>query len=91
MTEKQEATIKCPFFVKTWANSLECESLIGRSAMLARFSSSAAMKEHVGRCCAREDGGSCPLALNLYDRYRRQEELERKRKQERKEMYLKEA
>ena len=33
----------------------------------------AAMKEHVRRCCAREDGGSCPLALNLYDRYRRQE------------------
>ena len=91
MTEKQEATIKCPFFVKTWANSLECESLIGHSAMLTKFSSAAAMKEHAKRCCMREDGGACPLAMNLYDRYRRQEELERQRKKERREMYLKEA
>ena len=89
MTEKQESTIKCPFFVKTWGNSLECESLIGSSAMLTKFTSAAAMKEHVRRCCAMEDGGRCLLAMNLYDKYRRLESLERQRQKERKEMYLK--
>ena len=89
MTEKQETAIKCPFFVKTWGNALECESLIGSSAMLTKFASAAAMKEHARRCCALEDGGRCPLAMNLYDKYRRREELEKKRDRERREMYLK--
>ena len=90
MTEKQEAAVKCPFFLCSRKNTLECESMIGDSAMLTRFPSVSAMNEHVRRYCAREDGGKCPLAMNLYDKYRRLEELERERGKQRKLMYLKE-
>lgn len=90
MTEKQQAAIKCPFFVDSRKNTLECESFIGSAAMLTRFPDVPAMMEHVERCCAKEDGGKCPLALNLYDKYTRLERLEQERAKQRKQMYLKE-
>ena len=90
MTEKQEAGIKCPFFIGSHKNTLECESVIGSAAMLTRFPSVSAMNEHVKRYCAREDGGKCPLAMTLYDKYLRLEELQREREKQRKLMYLKE-
>ncbi len=90
MTEKQQAAIKCPFFVDSRKNTLECESFIGSAAMLTRFPDVPAMMEHVERCCAKEDGGKCPLALNLYDKYARLEQLENERDRQRKYLYLKE-
>ena len=90
MTEKQEAAVRCPFFIGSRKTVLECESMIGSAAMLTRFPSVSAMNEHVRQYCAREDGGKCPLAMNLYDKYLRLEELQRERDRQRKLMYLKE-
>ena len=74
MTAKQEANIKCPFFRSSRKDTLECESFIGSAAMLTRFADVAAMSEHVRQYCVHEDGGRCPLAMSLYDKY---EQLER--------------
>lgn len=84
MTEKQETAVKCPFFEGSWKNTIQCESMIGSAAMLTRFSDGTALKTHVKRFCSKEDGGTCPLAMNLYDKYRRLESLERERAKERK-------
>ena len=89
MTEKQETAVKCPFFVGSWKNTIQCESMIGSAAMLTRFPDGAALKNHVKRFCSKEDGGTCPLAMNLYDKYRRLESLERERAKERKLLDLK--
>lgn len=89
MTEKQQINIKCPFFVDSRKTTIECESFIGSAAMLTRFPDVPAMLEHVERYCVKEDGGKCPLALNLYDKYVRLERLEQEREKQRKLMYLK--
>ena len=89
MTEKQEALVKCPFYVNSWKTAIECESFIGSAAMFSRFPNVPAMLEHVGKYCAKEDGGRCPLAMNLYDKYERLERIARERDKVRKYMYLK--
>ena len=89
MTEKQQAHVKCPFFLDSHRFTIECESMIGSAAMLTRFSSVAALAAHVRLYCMKEDGGKCPLAMNLYDKYRRLEELAERRDRERHDMYLK--
>ena len=89
MTEKQEAAVKCPFFVGSWKNTIQCESMIGSAAMLTRFPEGGALREHVRRYCAKEDGGACPLAMNLYDKYARLERLERERAKARRLLDLK--
>ncbi len=89
MTEKQHANVKCPFFLDSHRETIRCESLIGSAAMLTRFSSVADMTAHVNRYCVKEDGGKCPLAMNLYDKYRRLEALADQRAKERRDMYLK--
>ena len=90
MTAKQEAMIKCPFFRGSRKDTIECESFIGSAAMLTRFSDVAAMTEHVRQYCVREDGGRCPLAMNLYDKYEQLERAEEARQKRRREMFLKE-
>lgn len=89
MTERQENTVKCPFYIASRRNILECESFIGSAAMLTRFPDVSAMSEHVRKYCSREDGGKCPLAMNLYDKYLRLEQLERERERRRRLMDLK--
>ena len=90
MTEKQEANVRCPFFLDSRKTVIQCESFIGSAAMLTRFPNVPAMLAHVEKYCAKEDGGKCPLALNLYDKYARLEKLEQEREKRRKLMYLKE-
>ena len=89
MTEKQEAAVKCPFFVGSWKNTIQCESMIGSAAMLTRFPDGAALKCHVKKYCAKEDGGTCPLAMNLYDKYEQSERLEQERRKARRLLGLK--
>ena len=89
MTERQHVIVKCPFFQDSRKNMIQCESLIGSAAMLTRFPDVSALREHVERYCAKEDGGTCPLAMNLYDKYTRLEQLEQEREKQRKLMYLK--
>lgn len=89
MTEKQHALIKCPFFVGSRKTAIECESFIGNAAMFTRFPNVPAMMTHVKQYCAKEDGGKCPLAMNLYDKYERLERIAREREKVRKYMYLK--
>ena len=90
MTEKQHAMIKCPFFVNSRNAAIECESFIGSAAMFTRFPNVTAMMEHVRSYCSKEDGGRCPLAMNLYDKYARLERLAREREKVRRYLYLKE-
>ena len=90
MTEKQHALVKCPFFVDSRKTAIECESLIGSAAMYTRFPDVPALLAHVEKYCAKEDGGKCPLAMNLYDKYARLERIGRERERVRKYMYLKE-
>ena len=90
MTEKQQALVKCPFFVNSRKDAIECESFIGSAAMFTRFPNVPALLAHVGKYCSKEDGGRCPLAMNLYDKYERLERIARERERIRKYMDLKE-
>lgn len=90
MTAKQEAIIKCPFFQGSRKDIIACESYIGSAVMLTKFADVAAMSEHVRQYCVREDGGRCPLAMSLYDKYEQLERAEEARQKRRREMNLKE-
>ena len=76
MTAKQETIVKCPFYMGSRRDTIECESFIGHTVMLTRFCSVSEMMRHVRQFCVREDGGECPLAVNLYDKYARLEQQE---------------
>lgn len=89
MEEKTNLIIKCPFYSLIRKNMIACEGLIDNTCMTTRFPSAAVMREHIGNYCSKENGGKCPLAVNLYEKYDRIEEERVKRAIEKaKEMQL---
>lgn len=75
MEHYSKADIKCPYFLYFKKDILCCEGLIGNTCMTTRFDSMGNMSKHIKQFCKKEDGGKCPLALNLYDKYERLEKL----------------
>ena len=75
--------IKCPFYLTEKKNYIYCEGFLKGTSMITAFSDAAAKREHIRGFCFLADGGSCPMAVNLYEKYkssdRAQEELLRRR------------
>lgn len=74
MEEKNNEEIGCPFFSFIRKNMIACEGLIDNTCMTTRFPSAAHMKSHINKYCSKADGGKCPLAVNLYEKYDKIEE-----------------
>ena len=72
-----EALIKCPFFMKENVDYICCEGFVKNTSMLTKFPTSQAKREHEKKFCYKEDGGKCPLAVNLYEKYKKIEEREK--------------
>ena len=89
MNATEEISIKCPFFCESEKLTVSCESFIGNTVMLTKFRTLTDFRHHIRDCCSQEDGGECPLAMNLYDKYERAEALREKREKERKLLDLK--
>lgn len=77
MNRRDTDEIRCPFFSHIYRNMIACEGFIEGTCMTTSFPSAAAAKEHTGAYCEKEDGGKCPLALSLYDKYEKLETLGR--------------
>lgn len=77
MRKSAEAIIQCPFFKKELRNLLCCEGFVEGTCMTTAFSDRKAALDYISDNCTRMDGGSCPMAKNLfakYDKIRAEEE-----------------
>lgn len=75
MRAREKELIKCPFYTDDSHLTLICEGFIENTVMLSKFAGPEQMQSHIKSFCMKEDGGKCPLALNLYDKYERYETL----------------
>ena len=74
MKEKINILIKCPFYLFMRNTMMACEGLNGDACMTTKFPSVVSMMEHIDNCCSKANGGKCPLAMKLYEKYDRMEE-----------------
>ena len=81
-----DSFIKCPFFRSADKGLLCCEGFVDNTCMTTKFSDTAAAMQHISDNCCEHDGGRCPLAINLFEKYRAREE---KRIREEREWYEK--
>ncbi len=70
------AYIQCPFYMDNSEKQIRCEGYIGGTCMITTFPSRKDMLNHISRYCTRVDGGSCIMAKNLYEKYKRLEDIE---------------
>ena len=80
MNYSVSSQIKCPFFKREAKNLLCCEGYIEGTCMTTSFRSRGAALQYISDNCSEIDGGSCPMAKNLYEKYRLLE-LEEERKE----------
>ncbi len=78
-----QARIQCPFFITEKNNILCCEGFVDGTCMTTKFPEIKMKTEHIKNHCFRIDGGKCPLASNLYSKYKLKEEKEEKEREER--------
>ena len=69
MRKSAEAIIQCPFFKKELRNLLCCEGFVEGTCMTTAFSDRKAALDYISDNCTRMDGGSCPMAKNLFAKY----------------------
>lgn len=75
-----EVYVKCPFFLKETGKQIRCEGYLEGTCMTTSFPFRSDLIHYVNENCSHMDGGSCIMAKNLYEKYKRIEELERKKK-----------
>ena len=78
MTNSVSSLIRCPFFHGETKNLLCCEGYIDGTCMTTSFRSRNALLQHISDNCSEIDGGSCPMAKNLYAKYKRLQDEEEK-------------
>ncbi len=77
-----ESLIQCPFFRKETKNLLCCEGFIEGTCMTTSFRDRGSALDYISANCSRRDGGSCPLAANLFEKYKKIQESEDKAERE---------
>ena len=65
-----DTIIRCPFFQHFEKNLLCCEGVVDNTCMTTRFCDRNAALDHIAHSCSEIDGGRCPLAQNLFEKYR---------------------
>lgn len=84
-----QARIQCPFFITEKNNILCCEGFVDSTCMTTKFPDVKMKTEHIKSHCFHKDGGTCPLAANLYSKYKLIEEKEDREREKRAKINLK--
>ncbi len=82
MNYLSEANIQCPFYVKREGKLLCCEGYIDGTCMTTRFKDKYTADQYLFDHCFHKTGGSCPMARNLFEKYRLIEEEENRKERE---------
>lgn len=76
MRNSADAIIQCPFFKYETRNLLCCEGFVDGTCMTTSFSDRRAAMDYISRNCSETDGGACPMAKSLFDKYKKIQEAE---------------
>lgn len=76
-----DSFIKCPFFQQLEKNLLCCEGFVDNTCMTTKFVDRNATLQYIADNCTKVDGGRCPMAMNLFSKYRAIEEAQEKAEQ----------
>ncbi len=71
MNDYLDSQIQCPFFVSESKLLLCCEGLLDTTCMTTSFPEKEAKLQHIDCFCRKKDGGNCPMATSLFEKYRR--------------------
>lgn len=71
-----EAKIKCPFYQGFRNSVLCCEGIVDKTCMTTKFPSVNARTDYIKAHCFFADGKGCVFARELYEKYRKIEEAE---------------
>lgn len=69
MNKTIDCLIKCPFYQSQKENYIACEGFLPNTCMVTRFPDKANKRSHLKNNCYLEDGGSCPMAKSLFEKY----------------------
>lgn len=72
-----DTIIRCPFFQQLDKNLLCCEGFVDNTCMTTKFPDRDSTLRHIAYNCTELDGGRCPLAKNLFEKYRLIEQQQR--------------
>lgn len=75
-----EAKIRCPFYTGIKNTVLCCEGIVDNTCMTTKFPSVKERTEYIKSHCFLVDGGQCVFAKNLYEKYKKIEEAEDKKR-----------
>ena len=89
MSFSAKAIIQCPFFKEEKKNLLCCEGFIEGTCMTTAFRTRENAVQYILDNCVRVDGGSCPMASNLFEKYRKIREAEEQAEKEWREKLIK--
>ena len=82
MTYSVSGGIQCPFFRYERKNLLCCEGFVDGTCMTTAFNDRSSALQYISDNCLRMDGGKCPMAMNLFEKYRRIQEAEERAERE---------
>lgn len=63
--------IQCPFYISEAKHLLCCEGLFDTTCMTTSFPDKKAKAQHIDSFCSKIDGGGCPMADSLFEKYKR--------------------
>lgn len=89
MSNSIQAQIQCPFFVNERNSLLCCEGFIDSTCMTTAFPNTEAKTAYIKTHCFHIDGGGCCMAKNLYEKYKKIEEDEERKKRLREQQRIK--
>ncbi len=76
MNYSLETIIRCPFFVGERKNLLCCEGFVTGTCMTTSFPERENKINYIKQNCIKVDGGTCHLAVSLFEKYRKIQEEE---------------
>lgn len=82
MKNSSASIIQCPFFKSEMKNLLCCEGFVDGTCMTTSFPDRGAALSYISRNCSEKDGGRCPMAKNLFDKYKKILDAEEKAEKE---------
>ncbi len=77
-----DSIIRCPFFLSVDKNLLCCEGFVDNTCMTTKFADRSTALQYISDNCQHVEGGSCPMAMNLFEKYRLIAEREEREERE---------
>lgn len=76
MNYSLQTIIQCPFFVSETKNLICCEGFVTKTCMTTAFCTRENKIEYIKEHCVKVDGGTCHLAMSLFEKYQKLHEEE---------------